>query len=226
MENFSAQIRSDAVPDELQSYLHDDFRENESFYWKTRDSLIKKYRGRWIAIHQGKVITAGDDIFNVMQQVGKQKCHAYITKVGKEDQLVFKNRRIEFDYDTEYSEFALPQAHVIFSNFSQSASQKFEDVIPDTGSDGTGLPLDDCTAIQLFESPYILASSKGVGATGRVTPVFQGFAEINGLKCPALIQPLPRDKKDRLLGRDVLNQITTIFRGKENKVIFMKSRTR
>jgi len=166
MENFSAQIRSDAVPDELQGYLNDDFRENETFYWKTRASLIKKYRGRWIAIHKGKVITAGEDIFNVMQQVGKQKCHAYITKVGNENQIVFKNRRIEFDYDTEYPEFALPQAHVTFSNFSQSASQKFEDVIPDTGSDGTGLPLDDCKAIQLSSLHGTICSRRRRGVDG------------------------------------------------------------
>jgi hypothetical protein len=54
----------------------------------------------------------------------------------------------------------------------------------------------------------------------------EGFAEINGLKCPALIQPLPRGENDRLLGRDVLNQLTTIFRGREKKVVFLKSRKR
>jgi hypothetical protein len=202
MKTSTTKICSDAIAGDLRDHIHDDFRENESFYWKNRDRLLKRYQGKWIALHKGKVVTFSHDIFEVTQQVGRQKCHAYITKVGKEDQIVFKNRRVEFNYDTDYQGFALPQAHITFSNFSQSVSQKLENVIPDTGSDGTGLPLDDCRAIHLFDSPYLLASTKGVGAAGRVTPIFQGFAEINGLKCPALIQPLPQ------------------------KVIFMKSRKR
>ena len=117
MQTPTAKIHSAAVPKELQGYIHEDFRKNEAFYWKTRNKLLKQYRGKWIAVHNGEVIVVGDDIFQVMQEVGKRNCHAYITKVGAEDKIVFKRRRAEFAYNTDYPGLALPQTRGCITRF-------------------------------------------------------------------------------------------------------------
>ncbi|MDZ7261784.1 MAG: DUF5678 domain-containing protein, partial [candidate division KSB1 bacterium] len=69
-------IHTDALPDELQGYIHEDFRENECFYWKIRDKLFETYRGKWIAIHDGEIIAVSNNLFEVTKQVGRRKCHA------------------------------------------------------------------------------------------------------------------------------------------------------
>ncbi len=177
METSVAKIHTNALPKELQSYIHEDFKANEAFYWKIRNGLLKTYSGKWVAIDGGKVISASKNIFDVTQKVGKEKRHAFITKVGEEDKIVLKRRRVQFNYDTDYPGFAMPQTRVSFSNFSESASTKFENVIPDTGSDGTGLPIADCEKIQLFESPYFAvffqrcwSRRKGYAGLSRVCP--------------------------------------------------------
>lgn len=52
-----------------------------------------------------------------------------------------------------------------------------------------------------------------------VTLVFRGNVEINGVLYHSLIQPVP-EGKERILGRDVLNQVKVTFDGPRSKVIF------
>ena len=104
------------LPEVQKKRLHPDFVKNEQQYWRMRGELFKQYQGKWVAIHQGRVVAVSQDIFNITDQVGELGCHAYIAKVGKEDKVVFQVRRKDFAYDTSYQLFALPQVDVTFSN--------------------------------------------------------------------------------------------------------------
>jgi hypothetical protein len=199
--------------------LHKDFVENEKIYWELREEFLKQYWGKWVAIHAGEIVATGDDLLDVTDDVGELGCHAYIALVGQEDDLVFTVRRKEFNYDVAYRPFALPRAEVAFSNYQGTGRGFYPDVIPDTGADLSVLPEDDCSAIGLFQSPYLVGRSRGVLGPSATALVYRGNAEINGTFYRCLIQPISQGK-ERILGRDVLNQAKVTFDGPQNKVVF------
>jgi hypothetical protein len=172
-----------------------------------------------VAIEGGKVVASGDDLFDVTDKVGRLGCHAYITRVGQEDSLIFTIRRREFTYDVTYQPFALPQAEVVFANYQGTRRQLYPDVIPDTGADLSALPEDDCAAIDLFDSPYLLGLTRGVLGPGITTLIYRGNVEIKGAFYRSLIQPIPGGR-ERILGRDVLNQLKVTFDGPQKRVLF------
>jgi len=199
--------------------LHKDFVENEGIYWRIREQLLKQYAGQWVALHDARVVASGNDLFDVTDEVGKLGCHAYIARVGEEDNLVFTIRRREFTYDVTYQPFALPKVEAIFSNCYGTARQLCPDVIPDTGADLSALPENDCSVIDLFASPYLMGLTRGVFGPSVTTLVYRGNVEVNGTRYRSLIQPIP-DGKERMLGRDVLNQLKVTFDGPQKKAIF------
>ena len=213
------QIHSQNLPLTHRKYLHQDFLENERDYWKMRDRLVREYQGQWVAVHGGKVMASSDDLFDVTDEVGKLGCHAYIARVGEEQSLVFTIRRREFSYDVSYRPFALPRVKAAFSNFHRTGRYLYPDVIPDTGGDLSILPEKDCLAIDLFSSPYFISLIRGVLGPSVTTLVYRGNVEINGVLYRSLIQPVPGGK-ERILGRDVLNQVKVTFDGPLRKVIF------
>lgn len=214
-----AKIQTRYLPEEQKKRLHPDFVKDEQQYWRMRDQLLRQYRGQWVAIHQGQVVAVGQDIFAITDQVGKLGCRAYIAKVGEEDKVVFQVRQINFAYDTSYQPFALPRAAVTFSNYARTRSKLCPDTIPDTGADLSLLPDGDCQDIDLFNSPYFTSQSRGIIGPSVTTLVYRGHVEINGLRFPALIQAMS-GVTERILGRDVLNQMKVTFDGRQNRVSF------
>jgi len=206
------------LSEEYRKYLHEDFLTNEEHYWRMREELLNQYRGSWVAIDKGHVVASSKDVWEITEAVGKLGCHAYIAKVGEED-IVFKVRRVEFAYDQSYHPFALPQAEVTFANFACTSAKVYSDVIPDTGADLSILPEQDCLDIDLFSSPYFPALTRGVVGASVSVLVYRGNVEVNGHRFPSLIQFVPGGR-ERVLGRDVLNQIRVIFDAPANKVIF------
>lgn len=215
----SQPLTSQNLPPAQKKRLHEDFIENERLYWRMREQLLKQYEGQWVAIEGGKVVASGDNLFDVTDEVGRLGCHAYIARVGQEDSIVFTIRRREFAYDMTYQPFALPQAEVVFANYQGTGRQAYPDVIPDTGADLSALPEDDCSAIDLFGSPYLLGLTRGVLGPSVPTLVYRGNAEISGASYPSLIQPIPGGK-ERIVGRDVLNQLKVTFDGPQKRVLF------
>jgi hypothetical protein len=207
------------LPERQKKRLHPDFVKNEQQYWRMRDQLLKQYQGKWVAVHQDQVVAVSQDIFNITDQVGQLGCHAYIAKVGEEDRVVFQVRRQDFAYDTSYQPFALPRADVTFGNYAQTHRKLCPDAIPDTGADLSLLPDTDCQDIDLFNSPYFTSRSRGVVGPSVTTLVYRGYAEIDGLHFPALIQAIS-GVTERILGRDVLNQMKVTFDGPQNRVSF------
>ena len=203
---------------EQQRRLHPEFLANEQSYLAMRDSLLTHYRGLWVALADGKVVASGNNLHAVTDAAGAAGGHPYIAMVGREEEVVFRVRRAEYAYDGTYQPFPLPRVEVTFSNFTESQSQSFADAIPDTGADLCVLPDTDCVGFALFNSPYFTAISSGVVGPTVTTVIYRGKAEIAGIRLPALIQSVPGGQ-DRIVGRDVLNELRVLFDGPGNKVV-------
>jgi hypothetical protein len=203
----------------LDSLIAEGFLENEKEYWQRRDDLMKEYAGKHIAYHNGEVIAVADSLVEAMNQVGQLKCpSAYITQVGQED-LELAVRRLEFEYDQTYRFVPLPLATVTFLNYNKDSPIEYPDVIPDTGADICMLPMIQCERIDLFSSPCRRYRLRGVtSAEVSQSLMFLGYVQLGTQEYLALISPYAGN--DKILGRDVMNQLTVTFCGKAGKVIF------
>jgi len=214
--------KSEQLPERLRQLLTEAYLANEKVYWQQREQLVRKLANKWVAVHNGQVVTVGEDLASVMDEVGKQGlCDAYIEKVGGESDTVstIRHRReIGFGYDSSYTP-PIPRIEVKFLNFQQSHHATYADVIPDTGADNTVLPFGDCAAASMFSSPFYSSFSRGIDSAPTPTLLYRCFAEIGGHLSAALIEPHP-SFDGRLLGRDVLNTFVTIFDGPRRMTTF------
>lgn len=155
---------------------------------------------------------------DVMDRASTFGGHPFIALVGAEDAAVFRVRRLVFAYDQAYQPFPLPRLTATFWNHAESHAQQHSDVIPDTGTDVSVLPATDCKTIDLFNSPYMTGVSGGV-VGGSVTAIFyRAKVEIDGRRYSALIQPVAAGR-ERIVGRDVLNQQRVLFDGPAGQVV-------
>jgi predicted aspartyl protease len=212
------QIQSMNLPHDQQQRLHPDFLANEQAYLHMRDSLLSHYRGQWVAVQDAKVIVAGPNLMEVMDKATSSGGHPYIALVGAEDAAVFRIRRAVFAYDQAYQPIPLPRVTATFWNNAQTHGQQHPDVIPDTGADVSVLPDQDCVTINLFNSPYLAGIAGGVVGASITTLFYRGKVEMDGRIYSALIQPIPSGK-ERILGRDVLNQQRVLFDGPAGEVV-------
>ena len=205
------------LPAEQRQRLHADFLANEQAYMQMRDSLLPHYRGQWVAVHEGKVIAAGADLLSVTEAAAAARGHPYLALVGAEETVVFRVRTVAFTYDLAYQPFPLPRVTATYWNHAETHSQTCADVIPDTGADLSVLPDGDCTAIDLFNSPYFTGLSSGVVGASVSTLIYRGKVEMAGRRFAALIQPVAGGQ-ERILGRDVLNQQRVLFDGPARQI--------
>lgn len=110
-------------------------------------------------------------------------------------------------------------ATVTFLNYDKDRRVEYPDVIPDTGADICMLPMIQCERIDLFSSPCRRYRLRGVtSAEVSQSLMFLGHVQLGTQEYLALISPYAGN--DKILGRDVMNQLTVTFRGKAGKVIF------
>jgi predicted aspartyl protease len=211
------QIETANLPPHQQRMLDPDFLANEQMYLRMRAGLLAKHRGHWVAIDKGQVVAAGPKLMEVMEAASVNGGHPYIALLGGEDAVVFRVRRAVFPYDASYQPFALPRLTATFWNHAETHSQQRLDVIPDTGADVCVLPDTDCKAIDLFSS-HITGLAGGVVGGNVTTLFYQGKVEIDGARYSALIQPIPLGK-ERIIGRDVLNNQRVLFDGPKGEVV-------
>lgn len=207
------------LPAEQRQRLSAEFLANEQTYLAMRDGLLTSHLGQWVAVANGKVLTAGDDLVAVATGAAMAGGHPYIARVGSEDQVVFRLRRQECAHDAGYQPFALPRCTATFRNHAETHSQTYSEVIPDTGPDLTVVPAGDCPAFDLFSSPCFSTVARGVVGGSMATLVYLGKVEINGDRRLAFIQPLAGGQ-ERLIGRDVLNHHRVIFDGPQQRLTF------
>jgi predicted aspartyl protease len=210
-------MTSKLPPDQRQG-LDADFLANEQDYLRMRDGLLASHYGQWVAVHNGRVITAGDDLMAVTDAADATGGHPFIARIGEEE-TPFRVRRAEFNYDRSYQPFPIPRVTVTFWNHAETRSQTHSDVIPDTGADVSILPKADCAALDLFHSPYQTITSHGVIGSGVTALLYRGKAEIDGQRLRAYIQPI-EGGRERIIGRDVLNRHRVTFDGPLRRVVF------
>lgn len=174
-----------------------------------RERLLARYAGKWVAVHNGQVVAVGNDPLSIMAQALAEDGYAYTNKVGEEDKIVIRQRRLAFGYDETYSPTAMPRITATFHNFAQTKSRTVTDAIPDTGADVSCLPVSECHDIDLLLFPYYSGISHPFGGVSKQVTFYAARVEINGSMYNAIVEPVV--ERERLVGRDVLNQTKVTF---------------
>jgi hypothetical protein len=209
---------ADGLPPDIARQIHPDWRKNESDYWAVRDQLLSQYQGQWIGFADGAVVVAASrplDVFLAVRQTGQ---HAFVTRVGHEDEPWYRIRRTSFSYDTTYPTSALPVISAEFRATSGTTGVVLDRVIPDTGADTTTLPWSDCQQLQLDPALGVPGVISGVAGGMAVTLGFLIWVWLDGQEYPCQLQA-DLGSQERILGRDVLNCLEILFRGPASEVI-------
>ena len=93
---------ADALPPEIASQIHPDWRKNEADYWTVRDSLLQQNRDQWVAFADGTVIAFGRNPTNVFHDGMATGRHPYFTRVGHENEPE-RVRRTTYACHTSYN---------------------------------------------------------------------------------------------------------------------------
>jgi len=72
-----------------------------------RGELLAKYPGKWVAVHKGRIVAVGEDPLSIVNQALAED--GYTNKVGEEDKIVIRQRRVSFPYDDAYAPTPLPR---------------------------------------------------------------------------------------------------------------------
>lgn len=187
------------------------FEQDRLDYWGMRNELLAKYAGKWVAVHKGRVIAVADEPLSIMEQALAEDGYAYTNKVGDEDKIVIRQRRVSFPYDDAYSPTPLPRMAAVLHNFPQTKSKTVTDAIPDTGADVTCLPMDDCQDLDLFLFPFYTGVSHPFAGVRRSVTFYGARVEVDGKVYNAIVEPVA--ERERLVGREVLNQMKVTFDG-------------
>lgn len=208
---------ADQLPPEIAVQIHPDRRKNEVDYWAMRDQLLAQYRDQWIGFADGKVVASGSSPVAVLQVAEASGRHPFLVCVGREEEPC-RIRRVSFPYDTSYSGEALPLIAVEFRQASGMSGHVFDQVIPDTGADASVLPWADCQLLKLQPSAGIQGLITGVAGSSVATIAFLVWTHLDGKEYPCRLQA-DFVGTERILGRDVLNQVEVLFRGPVGEVV-------
>jgi predicted aspartyl protease len=189
-------------------------------YWSVRDTLMAQYQGKWVAMVGTVLVAAGGSPLAVIAEARKGgHMRTFIQRVGYEDKTEFKIRRITFDYDATYNDgiVPIPRARLTLKNILSAIEKNLEDVILDTGADVTCMPESDCDAAQLRVAGEHYLETKKHGQQPSRSVFHEAIVEIDGKNYSSLVERVA-DGEERILGRDVLNQLKATFDGPSGKV--------
>ena len=207
----------DQLPPEIAAQIHPDWRRNEAAYWTRRDQLLAEYRDQWIGFADGEVIVTGRSPVEVFHRALALAPHAYFTCVGRENEPCII-RRSSFAYDSAYPGEPLPVMQVEFRSTSGVTGVVFDRVIADTGADATVLPWSDCQSLQLSPAAGQPSAICGIGGGAAATIAFRIWVFLDGCEHNCRVQA-DFSGRERILGRDVLNQLDVLFRGPSREVV-------
>jgi len=95
-----------------------EFQQQKELYWKVRDDLMKKYKGKWVSIAQNKIVAVAEsstDVLRIAYEKTKTKI-MYINKVGEEEKAMRKKiRRYSMEHDP-----AMPMIDVLISRLAEA----------------------------------------------------------------------------------------------------------
>ena len=112
----------------------------------------------------------------------------------------------------------LPSLTVEFRRVSGTQGVVLDRVIADTGADATALPWIDCQRLQLNPAQGRPGWKSGVAGGIAATLFFRVWAYVDGRDYPCWLQA-DFVGNERVLGRDVLNRLETLFRGPSGEVV-------
>lgn len=208
---------ADYLPPEIARQIHPDWRKNEAAYWAVRDDLLRQYQGKWIGFADGNVIASGTSPVAVFHAAEASGRHPFVTCVGKEDEPC-RMRRASFSYDSSYPGEALPILPVEFRTISGVSGTVLDRVIPDTGADASALPWVDCQRLQLDPTQGRPSQISGIAGGNMLALQFRVWVHLDGQEYPCRLQA-DFVGQERILGRDVLNRLETLFRGPAGEVV-------
>lgn len=208
---------ADALPPDIARQIHPDWRRNEREYWATRDGLLGQYRDHWIAFDNGAVVASGTSPVEVFHNAQTSGRHPFVICVGREDEPS-RMRRSVFAYDQTYLVEPLPVVSVEFRTVSGSTGVVLDRVIADTGADATALPWADCQQVGLNPTFGVPGIMGGVGGGRAATVAFRVWAWVDGTQYSCRLQA-DFVGSERILSRDVLNQMEVLFRGPSGEVV-------
>lgn len=206
---------ADGLPPEIAAQISPAWRANERAYWAVRDSLLAEYGGQWVAFADGAVIAAGRRPVEVLHAAAGR--HPFFVRVGAEDEPT-RMRRVAFPYDAGYGGEPLPVLTAEFRAVAGAAGVVLDQVIADTGADATALPWADCLAIGLDPLGGVPGRIGGIGGGSAVTLVYTVWVWLDGQEYPCELQA-DFGARERILGRDVLNQLDVLFRGPAGEAV-------
>ncbi len=207
---------ADALPPEIARQIQPDWRKNEAAYWAIRDQLLSQYQGQWIGFADGTVIASGTSpvaVFHAAEATGR---NPFVTCVGHEDEPV-RMRRVSFAYDGSSPGEPLPILTLEFRPVSGSPGVTLDRVIADTGADASALPWADCQVLQLTAAQGRLGWMGGVAGGTAPTLHFRDWVYVDGQEYSCRLQA-DFLGNERILGRDVLNCLETVFRGPAGEI--------
>jgi hypothetical protein len=143
--------------------------------------------------------------------------HPFIICVGHENEPS-RIRRVTSAFDTSYPGEPLPLLRVEFRPSSGSTGTALDRVIPDAGADASVLPWADCHLLQLDPTSGVQGLITGVAGGSAATLAFHIWAWLDGREYPCRVQA-DFAGHERLLGRDVLNQLNVLFRGPAGELV-------
>lgn len=205
------------LPSDIADLIHPERRANERSYWAARDGLLAEFGGLWVGYADGRVVASGRSPVAVLAAAEATGLWPYLACVGRESEPD-RVRRTSFAYDAGYPGEPLPVVSVEFRRAPGVAGILLDRVIPDTGADVSVLPWADCQAIGLDPSRGQRGQIGGIGGGRTVTLSFLAWARLDGSDFPCRLQA-DFAGSERILGRDVLNQLDLLFRGPSGEVI-------
>lgn len=208
---------ADGLPPEVAVRVNPRWRENERAYWAARDTLLAEHGGRWVAFADGVVIASGTSPVEVFRSGQSSGRHPFIIRVGAEGEPCAM-RRASFAYDAAYPGEPLPVLTAEFRATSGATGMALDRVIPVTGADAIALPWADCQSLGLDPSHGVPGLIGGVGGSSAATLAFLAWVWLDGRECPCRLQA-DFAGGERILGRDVLNQVEVLFHGPAGSVV-------
>lgn len=205
------------LPPEIAEQIHPDRIANEKSYWAARDGLLAEYRGQWVGFADGRVVASGRSPVAVLVAAEATGLWPFLTCVGREFEPD-RVRRQAFAYDTIYPGEPLPVVRVEFRQSAGGPGVVFDHVIPDTGADVSVLPWADCLALGLNPTLGQRRQLGGVGGSRAMTLSFLTWVRVDGQDLPCRLQA-DFAGTERILGRDVPNQLDVLFRGPAGEVV-------
>jgi len=184
-----------------------------------REELIKKYRGKWLAVVNGQVVAVGDKpgkvIEEAYQKMGSEV--GFTVRVGYEDAVRRIRQVTSGRYDDGYDP-PIPMVTTTVANLRGDCSIEVEFIV-DTGSDGTALRSAVADELNLWEQIWGTAWVAGVGGVPEERYLYAAVI-LFGSQAITIRADCRDDLDEDLLGRDVQNEFQLTLCAKRNVVCF------